>query len=129
MKLFHWDAARDQADCAFIEAEIFVQILRNKIRDSDDALAFGHGGIVEFFRLAREIIRRVACRHEMCLCFFAGTPCAPCRRTAADMDDINVVAFDEFFNPADILPHDEWVFGMHRQVDVNGANAGKLVNA
>ncbi len=61
--------------------------------------------------------------------FFTGAPSAPSGRAAAGVNDVNIISLDQLFEAANVFPHDQRVFGMHWQVDVDSAKAGEFVHA
>ena len=110
VEFFNRNAAVNEADGAVIQLVMFFQIIGDIVGNRDDAFALGDGAVVEVFGFAADIIGGVASAHEMGFGFFAGVIGAPCRSTAADMDDMHVVAFNDFSQGVDVAPHCHGIF-------------------
>ena len=129
VKAFQRDAAGDDFDSLGREVVVFLQVGGDEFGDGDDDFALGDRAVVDFFGLAADVVGGVAGCDEACFCVPAGAPCAPGGGAAAGVDDAGVIFFDQFFDPFDVLPHDERVFAVDREVFVNGADAGEFGDA
>lgn len=79
-----------------IDLVIILQIFRHHVGYGDYAFTFCNDAIVSAFHLAADVIGGVTGGHEAGVGFFAGFISAPSGSAAACVDNVDIIAVDDF---------------------------------